>query len=280
MQKSSTLQSLAKSVIPRAAFIARGRHLQELLRVAEMGVQMLQGKGSGSGWDLDSEIQAAAASIRRPNPVLLDVGANQGKWAQGMAALFPATQKMFLFEPQEACLAELSDLNLPGKIIVPSAVGERAGTHEFYLGTKGWAGASFYERVETFFEDVQQQRVQVPVTTLDEVIENEKLEFVDFAKFDIEGAELHALRGAARSFSRRAIGALSLEFGSGNMNSRTYFRDFWDLLTGYDFEISRILPGGHIVRVSRYEEGLEHFRGVSNYLARSKAASAEGFKAF
>ncbi|MGA9987446.1 MAG: hypothetical protein WBP69_06675, partial [Terriglobales bacterium] len=83
------------------------------------------------------------------------------------------------------------------------------------------------------------------------------------------GAELAAFRGTARSFSRGAIGALSLEFGSGNMNSRTFFRDFWDFLTGYGFEIYRVLPGGNILQIDEYYEDLEYFRGASNNLCKA-----------
>lgn len=266
--KSGVVKRLAQLTIPVVASSASALHMQWLLRYAEIGIELLQGKGSGSGWDLDAELLAAAACIRRPNPVLLDVGANYGEWAQGMVRLFPATQKIVLFEPQEECLAQLRRLDLPGKLIIPGAVGDRPGTSSFYVGTEGWAGASFYERTETFFSEMRQRQIEVRVRTLDEVIEREGIEFIDFAKFDIEGAELEALRGASRAFSRGAIGAISVEFGSGNMNSRTYFRDLWGFLTGYGFEIYRVLPGGRRLRIRQYYEDLEHFRGVSNYIAQ------------
>ena len=40
---------------------------------------------------------------------------------------------------------------------------------------------------------------------------------------------LEALKGAANSLASGMIKALAFEFGSGNLNSRTFFRDFWDL---------------------------------------------------
>lgn len=107
------------------------------------------------------------------------------------------------------------------------------------------------------------------VVTLDSVIASERIEFVDFAKLDIEGHELFALRGAREALAERRIGALSFEFGSGNVNSRTFFRDYWDLLIPAGFRISRITPGGRRVPVPVpvYYEDLEYFRGVSNYVA-------------
>jgi hypothetical protein len=60
---------------------------------------------------------------------------------------------------------------------------------------------------------------------------------------------------------------MSFEFGGGNINSRTYFRDYWDLLTRHGYEIYRILPGGRRLQIVRYDEDMEYFRGVSNYVA-------------
>jgi hypothetical protein len=42
------------------------------------------------------------------------------------------------------------------------------------------------------------------------------------------------------------------------------YRDYWDLLRGYDYDIYRILPRARTLRILRYDEDLEYFRGVSN----------------
>ncbi len=265
--KAGTLGKIAKSIIPITSAFVTALGMDGLLRYAETGAALLQGKGAGSGWNLQSEIDAAAACIKRPDPVLLDVGANYGQWAEGMLQAFPAAKRVILCEPQERCLVTLRSLNLPGRVIVPSAISDRTGTDTFYVGPDGWVAASLYERSETFFAHVQQRQITIPVTTLDTVLEKEEIEFVDFAKFDIEGSELAAFRGAERAFSRQAIAALAFEFGSANINSRTFFRDFWEFLTGHGFRIFRVLPNGHSLRLHEYYEDCEYFRGVSNYIA-------------
>ena len=63
-------------------------------------------------------------------------------------------------------------------------------------------------------------------------------------KMDTEGHELFALRGAANALSKGTILALSFEFGGSSINSRTFFRDYWNLLTQYSYEIYRVLPRG------------------------------------
>ena len=78
---------------------------------------------------------------------------------------------------------------------------------------------------------------------------------------------LFALRGATHALSQGIVRALSFEFGAGNVNSRTFFRDFWELLSPYGYGFHRICPGGTTLTISDYYEDLEFFRGVSNYLA-------------
>jgi len=84
---------------------------------------------------------------------------------------------------------------------------------------------------------------------------------------DIEGHELYALRGAQQTLAAGKIGALSFEFGCGNINSRTYFRDFWDLLSGAGFSLWRITLSGKEIPISNYYEDHEYFRGATNYVA-------------
>src|SRR5262249_24196648 len=218
LQSSRFLGGLAKSALPALSSCVTQLHMHSIVRYAELGTSLLQGKGAGSGWDMSGELRAAARCIERPDPVLLDVGANYGAWAIGMLRAFPATQKIVLFEPQQDCLARLTQLALPGMMIIPCAVTDYVGVGTLYLTGAARGVSSLYERGDSFFEKMPRQEAQVSVTTLDSVLEGEGIEFVDFAKFDLEGAELAAFRGAERTFSRGAIGALSLEFGSGNIN--------------------------------------------------------------
>ena len=84
---------------------------------------------------------------------------------------------------------------------------------------------------------------------------------------ETEGHELRILKGARKLLQTGRIRALTFQFGAANVNSRTYFRDFWDLLTDYGYAIWRIMPGGTRVEIKRYCDDLELFRGASNYLA-------------
>jgi hypothetical protein len=108
----------------------------------------------------------------------------------------------------------------------------------------------------------------VNVITIDDFITEYQIDVVDFMKLDIEGNELAALRGAQKAIESKRIRALTFEFGSPNINSRTYFHDFWDILQPAGFSILRLCPGGILIPVQEYYEDLEYFRGATNYLAR------------
>lgn len=56
-----------------------------------------------------------------------------------------------------------------------------------------------------------------------------------------------------------------------NIDSRTFFRDYWDLLNPLGFSIFRIAPGGILIQIREYREELEYFKIVSNYVAVSHA---------
>jgi FkbM family methyltransferase len=172
-----------------------------------------------------------------------------------------------LIDPAAECCTRLRKLN--GVEVIEAAVGECAGKAKFYTPGDGSGLASLHKRHDSHVrqEHLILQEREVTVTTIDEILDQHGIELVDLAKMDLEGHELFALRGAARSLKTHRIRTLTFEIGTANVDSRTYFRDFWDLLTGCGYRLQRIYPGGKTVPVLEYYEDLEYFRGVTNYIA-------------
>lgn len=253
---------IAKFLIPALARIFSSKHAQTALSLGETGVALLQGKGAGSGWDLGAEVTAVMPFIRA-GATVFDVGANKGEWSRAIQDRVGKV-RLFLFEPQAMCV---SYLQIDGAVLTQAAVGETDGRAVLHSPGDAAGNASLHERKDTHFDRQQFKSNEVAVVSIDSFMEAHAVELVDFLKMDIEGHELFALRGAARALARGAIRAMSFEFGGGNINSRTYFRDYWDLLTRHGYEIYRILPGGRRLQIVRYDEDMEYFRGVSNYVA-------------
>ena len=58
---------------------------------------------------------------------------------------------------------------------------------------------------------------------------------------------------------------LQFEFGGSNIDTRTFFQDFWYFFKENDFAIFRITPFG-VERIGRYRESDEFFF-TTNYVA-------------
>jgi FkbM family methyltransferase len=264
------LNQFGKWITPAFGRLAAGRRPTALIEIFCAYLNCLTGKGAGTGWDKGEEI-VAARLIQRKQPVILDLGANQGAWTAEVRRLTGGAGCWLLVEPDAECCAQLRAMK--GVEVIEAAVGERAGTATLYSPGGKNGLASLHERHDSMARGQHFAGRKVRVTTIDEILAERAIELVDLAKMDLEGHELFALRGAAESLKHRRLRALTFEFGAGNVNSRTFFRDFWDLLTGYGYRIERIYPGGKTVPVFEYYEDLEFFRGVTNYVALAPSES-------
>jgi FkbM family methyltransferase len=231
-------------------------------------LSLLTGRGAGTGWDKGEEAVAAETIADRleGTPVVIDCGANRGEWTREVRRRLGSDEGTWVaVEPSPGCLPFLESFtNLE---IIHAGVGEREELLRLYTNEGTSELASLHPRSDSMAQGREFAAIDVKIVTLDSIIGEKQLNKVDFLKMDLEGHELFALRGAVRALERRQIRALSFEFGIGNVNSRTFFRDFWNFLTPLGFELRRICPGGTTILVTEYYEDLEFFRGVTNYIA-------------
>lgn len=260
------LNTLGKQAAPLLAPLLANAALAQAVRHLETYLAILQGKGSGTGWDLAAEVRIALAAIRRPNAAIIDVGGSRGDWTAAVLGALPAA-RVWLLEPSARALHQLAARGLPRTTVIPAAAGSQPGSALLFVPRSDEAIASLHRRRDSYFQDEQFDAQPVQVVTLDQVIAAFRLDVVDFVKIDVEGHELAVLQGARGALRAGQIKALAFEFGSGNLNARTFFHDFWDELRPLGFDLHRIGPGGLLLPLAEYYEDLEYFRGVSNYLA-------------
>jgi FkbM family methyltransferase len=237
----------------------------KLPAMLEIDLQHMQGKGSGQ-YSTEVEAKMALDFIFRSGiekPVVLDIGANIGSYSEAIRR--SASQStIFAFEPSSFARKRLEDrfIGDSSVVIVPLAVGSTNFKGTLWSVTPGSGLASLTKRrLEHFGIDFSQSE-SVDVVTLDSWVNSAKV-LPNLIKIDVEGHELDVLKGGLKTLALTQV--VQFEFGGCNIDTRTFFQDFWYLLTETGFTIYRISEGGPI-RIPRYSELDECFR-TTNYLA-------------
>ncbi|MGH9928637.1 MAG: FkbM family methyltransferase [Pyrinomonadaceae bacterium] len=234
-------------------------------------------ESSGEIWVL-SEILAKACK-HLPAPVVFDVGANVGDYSLCLRGIVP-TARIFAFEPSQSVYQQLArritEAHADDQIKAYNfGFSDSERTVELYSytveGNEASVLSSIDQRLPTQVLDVQTGcSEQIQVQTIDRWCAAEGIGRIDFLKLDVEGHELSVLHGAQRMLTSGSISMIQFEFGPANIYSRTYFYDFWSLLSG-TYDIYRIVPKG-LAPMKYYGEHNEIFL-TTNYLARKKRAS-------
>ena len=227
---------------------------------------------SGERWVLTHVITKLLRHISKPT--VFDVGANVGDYSLIIRDVLPAAT-VFAFEPStpvyddlKARVADYSDKIKPFNIGFSDSQ-KTAVLHSYTAdGAPASVLASIDPRLSTQVVDVSLASTeQIEVTTIDSFCESQGISHIHFLKLDVEGHELPILNGAQRMLAQDSISAIQFEFGPANIYSRTYFYNFWSLLSER-FDIFRIIPEG-IVPIVWYGEHREIFL-TTNYLAMRK----------
>ena len=176
---------------PPRSFIVANSVTANFTNLLEAYLSILLGKGAGRGWAIDAEIAAVKFATSRSNAILFDVGANRGEWSSLCHKLYPQAN-FFLFEPQPACLKIILDLNLPNSILIPKAVSSKTTKGELYSDSPTYGLASLHQRQESYFKNNKFTSFAVDTITIDEIISEYNLEYIDFIKIDIEGHEFRS----------------------------------------------------------------------------------------
>lgn len=237
-------------------------------------VQKQLGKGSGA-WSTKAEAQLIAEfaeSLRIDNVVAIDAGANIGNWSAELLKCLP-TAKVFAFEPSQTAFDELQARFSNNKRVtsIKIALGKE-NTASFLYADKGGSGLGSLtkRRVQHFNIDFTHQE-PVTIKTLDSWIkENSENNLPNILKMDVEGHEYDLLLGATDTLKNIKI--IQFEFGGSNIDTRTFFQDFWYFFTNLEFDIYRIAPSKPIL-IKSYSERDEIFR-ATNYIAVRKNVTA------
>ena len=150
-----------------------------------------------------------------PPRVLYDLGGNRGQWTLLAKSIFPDAE-VHAFEPlPEHCTDYSARTRALSSVHLHAvALGEAAASLELDVTTFS-DSASLLTPTATMAEtyDVRPGRkVRVPVVRLDDFVAAQKLSPPDLLKLDLQGYELHALRGAPDCLRHARAVVLELSF--------------------------------------------------------------------
>lgn len=240
-----------------------------LLRVALDGMNYGRGGDFRTSGELHllHRIKRSLKDVQRV--MVFDVGANIGEYSVALADFFGPRSTVHAFEPSKETFAKLKATIGSRSNVVANNCGfsDSEGALKLYKNTDRHTLASLYQRDLEHYDLKLDQVEEIQLTTVDLFCAKHGIDRLHFLKIDIEGHELSALKGAARMIAEKRIDFIQFEFGGANVDSRTYFRDFYNLLKT-DFKLFRIVRDGQ-QPIEHYYEGLEQFNTI-NYLAEKR----------
>ena len=231
----------------------------------------IQGKGWGSS-TVNQEVNACLSLLERRPKNLIDIGAHHGLYTSEVLRRIPEIE-CHLFEPSSVNIALLKENFLPSRQITinPFALSNRQSNAKLYSNTPGSVISSLTKRRLDHFERLESQgydwkmdvEENVDVIRFDQYWSEKNNVYIDYMKIDVEGHELEVLEGIGNLIHN--IKLIQFEFGGCNIDTRTFFQDFWYFFLENDFLSYRITPRG-VKLLKFYTPRDENFM-TSNFVA-------------
>ena len=127
----------------------------------------------------------------------IDGGAYHGDWSRDFWKVWPGVPVLFI-EPQLSCRKILKQCaaRVPGSLVASCALGERCGSVSFTLGETN-------SGIRASDENHSDETVQVPLRTLDSLLEENKGFLPNFLKLDLQGYDVRMSHSPQPSVDRQ-----------------------------------------------------------------------------
>lgn len=198
------------------------------------------------------ETHPIARHLCKPGETILDVGANLGEWTVSAAESVGPSGRVLAFEPNpgvaDALEKTLAANRLAWVKVFRQALADAPGTAPFSVERENSGGSRLGRMASDEYRGKRRtfETIEVRISTIDQVIGEEKLDRAHVIKIDTEGHEAAVLRGA-RDTLRAHRPALFLETGHESADAR---RDIAGLLRGGGYRIAAFFLGAGAVEAS------------------------------
>jgi FkbM family methyltransferase len=271
--KKRTSNALLKRVLSK---ISGHDYIQRCLEKNIRASLYLMGVGSGSDVSASGEEAVFRALGQRfaPPYCIFDVGSNQGQFLQIALKNIPFQDlSIHCFEPGRETFKALTrfaaGLDEHAAIKLNNiGVGNEKGQAVLHFDQHGSALASLTKRNLDHFDIAFEESERVEIDTIDSYCVENVINHIHLLKIDIEGHELDALVGAKKMLESKSVDMVCFEFGGTDIDTRTFFRDFWRFFSQVKMRLFRITPSGYLSPIDSYREIHEQFAST-NFLAIS-----------
>ena len=152
--------------------------------------------------------------VKAREPVIFDVGANEGQTIELMKKLFPRCS-IRAFEPAMELVASLRGRYRPPDVVVEGMALGAVREERLFRHYGNSRLSSFLEvaqnPVNPFAETVLSDEAAVSINTIDEYSREHGIERIHLLKVDTQGFDLNVLKGATQMFSANAIDCVLVE---------------------------------------------------------------------
>ncbi|MBD2700678.1 FkbM family methyltransferase [Spirosoma sp. BT702] len=238
---------------------------ERLHRLSIMGMNI----GNGASPENSGEVLAIAYIFNKLHKLehitIFDVGANVGEYVVLLERYFK-NASIYCFEPSinnySRLLSNTKDFN--NLNYYNFGFGSHSEKVTLFSEKSESALASLYNRKLDHFNIEMSHCEEVDLRTVDEFCEENFVDYIHFMKIDVEGHEMQVLNGAKKLLDSGKVDFIQFEFGGCNIDSKTYFQDFFYQLKDR-YTIYRIVQDG-LYKIDFYKEDYELFL-TTNFLA-------------
>lgn len=238
--------------------------LYHVLERIERKAAYLRGKGFASR-TAEQEAGWAHHLLGSPPRLAIDIGANIGRYTAELRRR-TGTVEVHAFEPSAVNVERLRARFSADEavVIVPAALSNTSGEATLFTNVSGSPLGSLTRRKLDYLGIGLDLEEAVSTLRFDDYW-RDRLDRrpLDIVKLDVEGHELAALEGFGEAIDH--VRVLQFEFGGCNIDTRTYFRDFWCFFSARSFDLYRITPIGYEF-IPEYREAEESF-SLANFIA-------------
>jgi FkbM family methyltransferase len=172
---------------------------------------------------------------------IFDVGCNIGEWTR-MARQYHPSAEIHMFEVvSETYRAMLDNLDLDAKMI-PNSFGlsDTCGELPIKYVSNDSALSSYLGKLRL---DGSEWRNCLTFTG-DQYVKSRRIDYIDYLKLDVEGAEGKVFAGFGETLKAGRVGIIQFEYGYAAILSRFLLVDAYELLAPLGYHLGKLTPNG------------------------------------